>query len=48
MITEQQLNNFIKIYKDSFGIELSRNEALILAQKLLNLVQIYLNLDDIY
>lgn len=48
MITEQQLNIFIRIYKDRFGIELSRNKAQILAQKLLNLVQIFLNFDDIY
>ncbi len=47
MITEEQLNNFIKIYKNLNGVELDRHEALMMAQKLLNLMQICLESDSI-
>jgi len=37
MISEQDLEKFIEIYKDTFGEQLEKEEALEKAQRLLNL-----------
>jgi len=39
-ITEQQLSEFMRLYREQFGKEIDRTDALIQADKLLRLVHV--------
>lgn len=40
MIDDKHISNFLKIYKEQFGVEISKKEALEQGTKLLQLVKI--------